>query len=47
MTDDLIASSNKISSLIKMTMWHAHIVHMAKHIKMVGAPGPGILGPLP
>jgi len=41
MTDNLIAAANKLSSLIKMTMWHAHIVHMAKNINMVGGP----LGP--
>jgi len=25
------ASTNKLFSLIKMTKWHAHVVHMAKH----------------
>jgi len=41
-----------------MTKWHAHVVHMAKHTNMVGAPvrwgpllggdpGPGPLGPSP
>ena len=34
--DNLIASSNKLFSLIKITKWNAHVVHMAKHIKMVG-----------
>jgi len=27
-----------------MTKWHAHVKHMAKHVKMVGGPGPGALG---
>jgi len=27
-TDNLIASTNKLSSLIKMTKWHARVVHM-------------------
>jgi len=26
---DLIASTNKLSSLIKMTKWHAHVVHIS------------------
>jgi len=39
MTDNLIASPNKlISSLIKMTKWHAYVAHTAKHINMVGGP---------
>jgi len=51
MTDILIASTNKLSSLIKMTRWHAHVAHMAKNMNMVGCPslvggpGPGLLGP--
>jgi len=32
---------------LKMTTWHAHVVHMAKHMNMVGGPGPGTLGPPP
>jgi len=28
-----------------MAMWHAHIVHIAKHKNMVGGPGLGSLGP--
>ena len=34
-------------------MWHAHVLHMAKHMNMVGspfvvgAPGPGPLRPPP
>jgi len=39
-TDNLIASTNKLSSLIKMTKWHAHVVHMAKQLNMMGGPGP-------
>jgi len=23
-----------------MTTWHTHVIHMAKHMKMVGGPGP-------
>jgi len=23
-----------------MTKWHAHVAHMAKHMNMVGSPGP-------
>jgi len=46
-TIDLIASTNKLSLLIKMTKWHAHVVHMAKHMNMVEDPGPGNLGPPP
>jgi len=48
---NLIASANKLSSIIKMTKWHAHVVHMAKHMNMVGGPflvggpGPGLLRP--
>jgi len=34
----LIASTNKLSSLIKMTKWHEYAVHMAKRMNMVGAP---------
>jgi len=30
-----------------MTKWHAHVVHMAKHMNMVEDPGPGNLGPPP
>jgi len=51
MTDNLIAPANKLSSLIKMNKWHAQVVHMAKHMNMVGGPflvgglGPGPLGP--
>jgi len=50
-TDNLIVSTNKLSSVIKMTKWHAHVAHMAKHMNMVGdpclvgCPGPGPLGP--
>jgi len=45
-TIDLIASTNKLSLLIKMTKWHAHVVHTAKHINMVEAPvWWGALGP--
>jgi len=35
-----------------MTKWHAHVVHMVKHMNMVGGPclvgcpGSGPLGPL-
>jgi len=38
---------------MKMTKWHAHVLHMAKHTNMVGGtflvvgPGPGHLGPHP
>jgi len=28
-----------------MSKWHAHDAHMAKHMDMVGSPGPGTLGP--
>jgi len=28
-----------------MTKWHAHVAHMAKHVNMVGDPGPGPLVP--
>jgi len=51
MTDNLIESTNKLSSLIKMTRWHAHVVHMVKNMNMVGvavwwgALGSGPLGP--
>jgi len=38
--NNLKASTNKLPSLTKMTMWHAHTVHMAKHRNMVGALGP-------
>jgi len=34
-TDDLIVSANKVSLLIKMSKWHAHVIHMAKHVNMV------------
>ena len=27
---------HKLSSLIKMAKWHAHVVHMAKHMNMAG-----------
>jgi len=27
-----------------MTKWHAHVVHMTKHINMVGCPGTGPFG---
>jgi len=34
-----------------MTKWHAHVVHMAKYVNMVGGPslagGPGTLAPPP
>jgi len=43
MTDNLIVSTNKLSSLMKMTKWHTHVVHRAKHMKVVGALDP----PLP
>jgi len=33
----LTASANNLSSLIKMTKWHAHVAHMAKHMNMAGA----------
>ena len=33
----IIASTNKLSSL-KMTKWHPHVAHMAKHMNMVGGP---------
>jgi len=47
MTDyDLIASTDKLWSLIKMTTWQAHVVHMAKHTNMVGVPFGGEPGPL-
>jgi len=29
-----------------MSKWHAHAVHMAKNMNMVGGPGPGPLAPL-
>ena len=35
---NLIASTDKLSSLIEMTKWHAHVVHMANHINVVGGP---------
>jgi len=42
-----MASTNKISSLIKMTNWHAYVLHMAKHVNMVGDPlWWGALGPM-
>ena len=28
-----------------MNKWHAHVAHMAKHMNMVGALGPGPLPP--
>ena len=36
--------------LLKMTKWHTHVAHMAKHMDMLGAlfgggPGPGLLSP--
>jgi len=31
---------------VKMSKWHAHAVHMAKNMNMVGGPGPGPLAPL-
>ena len=37
-TDNFIASTNKLSSLIKMTKWQAHVVHMVKHMNMAGVP---------
>jgi len=37
-TDNFIASSNKLPSLIKMTKWHAQVVHMAEHMNMVADP---------
>jgi len=37
---NLITSTNKLSLLIKMTKWHAHVVHMAKHMNTVGGPVP-------
>jgi len=39
-TDRLVAFTNKLSSLIKTSKWHAHVVHMAEHMNMVGGPGP-------
>jgi len=51
MTDNLIACANKLSSLMKMAKWHAHFVHMVKHMNMMGcvfrsgAMGPGLLSP--
>jgi len=27
-----------------MTKLHTHVAHMAKHMNMVGVPGPGLLG---
>jgi len=34
-----------------MTKWHAHVVHMAKYVNMVGGPslagGPGTFAPPP
>jgi len=46
MNDNLIASTNKLSSLIKMIEWHARVADMAKHInKVEGGLGPGPLGP--
>ena len=47
MNDNLIASTNKLSSLIKMIEWHARVVDMAKHMNMVGGAGPGPLVPTP
>ena len=38
MTANLIVSTDKLSSLIKITTWQAHVVHMAKHMHMVGDP---------
>jgi len=46
---NLIASTNKLlSSLIKMTKWHAHVVHMAKRMNMVRgeSEGPWARAPL-
>jgi len=46
---NLVASTNALSSLLNMPKWHAHVVHMAKHMIMVwypflvGVPGPGLL----
>jgi len=37
--DNFRVSTKKLSSLIKMTKWHAHVAHMAKHMNMVGGPG--------
>ena len=44
--DRLITPTNKLSSIIRIK-WHAHVAHTAKHMNMVGGPGPGSLGPLP
>ena len=30
-----------------MAKWHAHVVHIAQHMDMVGGPGPKPLGPPP
>jgi len=35
-TDNFNSVCKQISSLMKMTKRHAHVVHMAKHITMVG-----------
>jgi len=29
-----------------MTKWHEYVAHMAKHMNIVGGPGPGPLAPL-
>jgi len=34
-----IAFTHKLS-LLKMTKWHAHVTHMAKHMNTVVGPGP-------
>ena len=35
-TDNFIASTKKLSSLTKIIKWHAHVVHIFKHMKMMG-----------
>jgi len=40
----ILNSVCKFFSLIKMTKWHAHVVDVAKHMNMVGGPGPRPLG---
>jgi len=36
------AYSTIILALLKITKWHGHVAHMAKHMNMVGGPAPYI-----